>query len=182
MDSIAYVIDEQDRLVRVNDAWTRFAADNSGEMLRPAMILGRPLWNFISEPVVRDIYRRLVAQARAGTPTRFAYRCDSPTMRRRFEMRISGVGHQVEFTSNLLSEEARPSIPLFDVTKQHTQVIVRMCGWCHAIARPDGTWEPLEIGINRLGLLEGQPSPRVSHGICAACAQEMFPGLQPVSS
>jgi|RhiMethySRZTD1v2_1073278.scaffolds.fasta_scaffold04862_8 hypothetical protein len=77
-----YHIDAADRIVAVDAAWIAFAAANDAPDL-PERVLGRPVWQFITNLTVRELYRTLfrrVRETRAGVTVTF--RCDSPDVRR----------------------------------------------------------------------------------------------------
>lgn len=177
MGPILYSIDREDRIVRVNESWEQFAAENSGESVYRDRVIGRSLWDFISGDTVRDIYRRLLVRVRSGTLARFRYRCDSATYRRTFEMLVTEHAGDVQFVSTLLEQHPHERIPLFDSAAARDDRFVCMCAWCHRIARPTGGWESLEVGVARLGLLNREPAPRITHGICEACARDFMATL-----
>src|SRR5947209_973097 len=81
-----------DRLVEVNDAWTRFAHNNGAPELAPDAVLGRSLWTFIADPTTRRLYEALVARAREGSPRTVPYRCDVPAAKRLMRMTITADG------------------------------------------------------------------------------------------
>lgn len=177
---VAYQIDALDRLIEVNQAWTEFARANNGLEVLPEFVLGKSLWNFITDVTVEEIYRRLAKLAREGRDTQFRYRCDSPKQKRIFQMRILGrPGGKVEFTSTLLSAEDRPAIPLLKARSEFSGIYVRICGWCHAVAWPGESWRPLEMAAERVIGLEETELPELSHGICEACAAGMMVMMKP---
>jgi len=81
--TIRYWIDAHDRVVRVNEDWARFAAENDGGPLGTAVgTVGRVLWSFIDDPTLCNLYREMVLLARSGQPVGFSFRCDAPRFRR----------------------------------------------------------------------------------------------------
>lgn len=180
---VSYQIDALDRLIEVNQAWTEFARANDGLQVLPEFVLGKSLWQFITDATVENIYRRLAKLAREGRDTQFRYRCDSPKQKRIFQMRITGrPGGRVEFSSTLLSTEDRQAIPLLKLRTEYSGVYVRICGWCHSVAWPGESWRPLETAAERVIGLEETNLPELSHGICAACAARMMVMIQPPNS
>ena len=173
--TIVYRIDAEDRLVHVNEAWCDFARNNDGAAVTPANVLGTSLWQHITEPTVHDIYVRLVKRARGGHPTAFDYRCDAPGWRREYRMTIAGQPDgSVEFASRLLSQTPRPVIRLLDAQQPRDRRLVRVCSWCHCISAGGDRWLQLEAGVNELKLMAGDTLPRLTHGICPACAWHHF--------
>jgi hypothetical protein len=172
---LTYRIDASDRLVRVNATWTEFALANQSAQISADNVLGQVLWSFISDEAVRDIYRRLVALTRQGRKPRFRYRCDSAGLRRVFEMHLTGSADaSVEFCSELQTEEPRTPIPLLDPTQPRSEIFIRVCSWCHAVAWPGESWTTLEAAAERLMLTHEAAQPQLTHGICEPCAAQMF--------
>lgn len=172
---VVYRIDESDRLCAVNDAWRHFALENGGGGALADGLLGAPLWPCIADSSARELYRRLTARARAGQPVCFRYRCDAPAFRRTFAMSIEGrADGEVVFSSELLVSEPRPTVPLLDHRSGRSSALIRVCGWCQLVAAGPEEWVPVEDAVTRLGLLETELLPAMTHGICGACEQEMM--------
>jgi hypothetical protein len=175
-DNRAFVhrIDAEGRICFVNDAWLAFA-DENGWRTSAADLLGTPLNTRIAGAEPRHIYRLLIDRVRhAGHPARFAYRCDSPDLRRFMEMRISALSDgQVEFCSRVLRLEPRERIRVLDsALRQRSEEVLQMCSWCKAVfAQP--AWLDLEEAVQRLGILAEAALPRISHGICPTCSERL---------
>lgn len=177
---INYRIDASDRIVAVNAAWSEFAAANAGQDSLPERVVGAELWSFINDDTINELYRRMVARARAGHTMRFRYRCDAPAERRHFEMKITaGVRSEVEFSSLMVSCEPRPAVGWLDRHAARGDDLVRMCGWCGRVALGDGQWVEIELAIEQHGAFQNLTPPRISHGICPECFQRMVRLLPP---
>jgi len=175
--SIRYRIDAQDRLFEVNEDWLRFAAENDPFLAERRRIMGRSLWSCIADPTVEELYRQMVNAARLGRASRFKYRCDAPSFRRLFEMRIQGAEDgAVEFESDLLDEEPRPAVSLLDVRQPRNSDFVKVCSWCQRIAVGE-TWLPVEEGVKALRPMEHDTLPGLTHGICPECRATILAGL-----
>lgn len=173
--AIVYRIDAEDRITFVNREWVDFARGNRGDAVMPEHMIGRRLWTCVADPTVFEIYSRLVAQARAGRTARFDYRCDAPARRRWFAMEIRPwEGGEVQFSSQLLREETRPSVMLLESGRSHDDRFVRVCSWCQRVAVPPDAWLPVEQAVAILHLLEDEKLPRLTHGICEPCADRML--------
>ena len=174
--TIIYRIDELGQLVWANDTWDTFAQENGSVGVNRSRLYGRNLFDFVSDPVVRQIYTAIIGRARSGRAVRFRYRCDAPTRRREFEMEIHASSlSEVEFASTLIQETERAAVSLFDVTPAAAEgEMLRLCSWCHAVSETPGRWIPLEEAIQSVWV---SARPRVSHGICPACVQKMLAQL-----
>jgi hypothetical protein len=166
---VVYRIDERDRIVFCDEGWDAFAAANDGEAAASARVLLRPLWDFVSDPTTRDLYRQVILRARAARTLRFTIRCDSPTRRRLLELSVSpGEGGWVEFRTRVLAEEERPPQPLWEPRAARSGELLRVCGWCKKVFVGDG-WAEVEEAADRLKLFELPALPLLTHGICEAC-------------
>jgi hypothetical protein len=167
---IRYWIDEKDRLLAFDDAWRAFAVENGAPAMASDAILGRPLAGFCSDPTTNYVWSLLLARARAGVVLDVSIRCDSPDRRRVF--RLTGAleaDGRIGMRSLLVSEEARDRVELLDPGRPHSEDLVSCCSWCKKIQLPGGEWVEIEMAVQRLDLLQRDPLPDVSHGICAAC-------------
>ena len=128
--------------------WTSFALANGGEKVLPDRILGRDLWSQISDNSVREIYRMIMRRARAGNTIRFRYRCDSAIFRRTFEMTVRpGPNSAVEFQSELVVEEPRARMNLFEEAQARDDRVVRVCSWCQRVATDERRWVEVEDAV-----------------------------------
>lgn len=175
---LVYRIDASDRLISANEAWDESARAYGRPELAWRQLDGRTLWSQLSDSTVHDIYRQLVARAREGVPSSFPYRCDTAARRATFHMTIRGGARgEVEFTSTLLEATPRDAVRLLEANQPRDNRIIRMCGWCHAIA-VNGAWVPLEQAVKDLRLLTDERLPALSHGICPSCLHQHFGQLK----
>ena len=168
--TLTYSIDAKDRIIAVNDAWRGFALANDGGADLADRVVGTELWSCLSDDSVREIYQRLTARARKGQLVQFCYRCDAPTHRRTFEMKIeAGPGGEVKFATELIRAESRPAVRLLERATERNAQFVRVCAWCQRVAVGPEEWVDAEEAVNRLGLLLSERLPALTHGMCAAC-------------
>ena len=177
--TVVYTIDASDRIIRVNDAWTSFASQNDGQALLPQHIIGKSLWDYLTDDSTRQIYRRLVSRVRDGAgPVQFAFRCDSPEARRLLEMNIvADADHGVTFVVDPLIIEDRTTVSLLDPRAPRSQAVVRLCAWCKRLPGADGRWMEVEEGLSTLGVFETHPMPVISHGVCDECQTALLRAL-----
>lgn len=174
---IVYRIDATDRITSVSEGWDVFASANGGEGVLAADVVGRSLWDFISDATTREVYRQVLARIRAGRPMTYSFRCDSPACQRLLEMRIrlsDGAGG-VEFTTGTLFEGPRELQPVSQgdgsVGADEAE-FVRVCGWCNRFFA-DGEWREMEDAFPRLRLLEYPEQQQLTHGMCESCYERM---------
>ncbi len=171
---IVYRVDRTDRIVYVNEAWDAFAHQNRGAAVTAARVVGRPLWDFISDLTTRMIYQRMLGRIRLGNELRFAFRCDSPSCRRVMQMQILQADERdaVEFRSLTITEAHRHLPLLGQADEFEEEALLRACGWCNRLD-VKGAWMELEEALPRLQLMEVPSPPKVTHGICEPCAARM---------
>jgi hypothetical protein len=165
------VVDEQDRLVRLDPGFHRFAEENfwpgSGASL------GRSLWDFVAGEEMRKLQRMLLRRVRESLGgVELPFRCDGPAVRREMDIRIapSSGGRLVLFAARLRAEEQREFQPLLDPEAERGEELLEMCGWCDRFAIA-GKWVEVEEAAQRLQLFQrGQP-PTISHEICPDCSE-----------
>ena len=172
---VAYCVDREDRLFGFNTAWSGLANRNGDASLESPRLVGGLLWDFLDEETTQ-IYRRMLQRVRNGAPAiRFAFRCDAPDMRRLIAMEISATeSGVVEFVVTPLVEQERLAVPLLDPAQPRSDGFVLICAWCKRIELPSDTWVEVEDAVPALGLFECDAFPRLSHGICPDCSDDLM--------
>jgi hypothetical protein len=180
-DDLVYLLDADDRIVGVNAAWTAFAVDNDGDpSLLPPTILGRRLWDQITDETTRQLYARLLERVRTGAaPPPIRIRCDSPAERRLLEMTlVARPAGAVEVRTRAIRIEGRANVELLDREARRSERLLRICSWCGRIPSDGGgRWLEVEEAMSALGLFEGDAFPRLSHGICEDCRKRVEEAL-----
>ena len=171
MTDIVYHLNADDEVVLVNEAWSRFASANGGDVLLPPMVLHRRLWDFIADPSTQHIYSTLFTRVRSrGDTVRLTFRCDAPALRRLLELELAPLaGNGVLCRVHPLVEESRDPILLLDATRPRREQLIRICSWCKRIATPDGAWLQLEVAVTRYGIFVDELPPDLTHGVCPDC-------------
>jgi hypothetical protein len=174
MVDVVYHVDHNDKLVFINDEWSRFARDNEGEAFLPERVLYKPLFDFITDASTRQLYSRALTRSREGREMRFPFRCDSPDRRRQLEMHIKPLeNHHVQFCVReiWIQERAHQGILQKDVRRSGD--IILMCGWCKRISLGHA-WEEIEKAVGPSHLFDREGFPTITHGICPDCYQTVM--------
>ena len=170
---LAYSLDHRDRIVRVSDAWTRFALENDAPELAAQRILQRSLWDFVDDPTTRHIYTELISRVRHGRTVQFLLRCDSPALRRYLQMTVTlADSSRVDFESLVVGVEPRPIQRIWDRRTIRTSAHVRTCAWCKRLDVRN-EWMEIEDALEPLRIFEMEPLPELTHGICGVCERAM---------
>ena len=86
--AVAYMLDSEFRIKYFNTAWKRFAEANGAPKLASQSVIGADLFHLVPEalrPFYSDVFREVMATERVWEKS---YECSSPTLFRRFRMRI----------------------------------------------------------------------------------------------
>lgn len=165
--SVIYRIDAEDRITEVSDEWERFAEENGGNP-DPGAVLGRNLWDFITDEGNRSIYRCMVNAVRQhAVPLQIPFRCDSPTVERHMTMTIApGSLSEVVFISALQYAFDRPAQRVGG-SRRDSETLVE-CEICHRLWSGRGWQDCWEV--IRQGDIEIDERPiKVLHTRCPAC-------------
>lgn len=174
-----YHVDRYDTVVYCDTAWLRFAQANDAPELDVAHVVGRPLWDFIATAETKDLYKLLVAKARAEhTPVTVSFRCDAPTCRRVMRLRIAPIADgRLAFTSTLEEEEPRPYVALLDPTVPRSEAYLKMCSWCKRVLVEGAGWLEVEAAAEALQLFHQTHLPHITHAICEPCYSGVLAAL-----
>ena len=171
VETLNYAIDDQDRLIKVDDGYYRFAEENGWDGAGAS--LGRSLWDFVAGHDVKKLQRLLLRRVREGARgVELPFRCDGPDATREMDIRIAAdsTGRVVLFSARLRSEEQRDEHqPLLDADAARDEAdFLAMCAWCDRFL-VDGEWVEVEEAAKRLGLFRRKKLPTLDHGICPEC-------------
>jgi len=175
-----YETDYNGRIVWVNEAWNRFAAENAAEHLQEERVLGRRLWDFISDPETQQIYHLLMKKVMDERMSlRFPFRCDAPSLRRYLDMEMTSPQQQVcRFRSVVVKLEARSEVSLWKPTAKRTDRFLRACSWCKKVDAGQESWQEVEDALRELELFNRSRLPQLTHTICPSCYTSMQGVLQ----
>jgi hypothetical protein len=179
-DELVYLLDADDRIVGVNEAWSAFALANAGDRsLLPPAILGRPLWEQVTDETTRQLYLRLHERVRAGaTPPPIRIRCDSPAERRLLEMTlVARPAGAIEVRTRTIRLEHRATVALLDRGAHRSERLLVICSWCGRLPAGARRWLEVEEALPALGVFEADALPRLSHGICEDCQTRLEEAL-----
>lgn len=174
--AVTYQIDSQGRIISVGPGWDRFAHANNGDHLAGGSVIGRTLWDLISDPTTRALYQAMVERLLAGVPEiAFTFRCDAPAERRLLEMRMVPLpDEQIEFRVTPQTTMDREPIALLDPAVARSGGLLRMCSWCKRVPVGAEEWAEVEVAVRRIGWPHLQQIPAITHGICPTCEGDVF--------
>jgi len=170
-DHLAYRVDALARITFVNERWDDFARQNGAPELAGGAIIGRLMHEFISDAETWHLYELLVRHAqRVGRPFTLRFRCDAPDAQRFMQMRIATLDDgQIEFQSRALEIRRRAALAVLTTgARRDASRLLSICSWCNR-GKVDHQWMEIDQVVTTLGLFEGQPLPRLTHGVCDNC-------------
>jgi hypothetical protein len=166
-----YVVDANDVLVEVNDAWRTFARENDGGDLEEEVI-GTWLWQHLAGLEVKHLFRILLEKVRENRePVMVPFRCDAPELRREMMLEMTPLeADAVRFSSWIVEEVHRPRVELLDANRAPSpDELIRMCAWCKRVGVKEGEWRELEDAVLEAELFHQDPLPKITHGVCPEC-------------
>ena len=171
-----YYVDDRDIIRFVGGAWPSFARDNAGLWLDEKSVVGTPLWDHIHGLENRLLYKQVIDSVRATRHSyEFAFRCDSPDVRRLMRMKIApGADDGCGFTTWLVHTEPRPHLRLLDTRSEHGESILLVCNWCmHAQVNGGGEWKDIDEAWRLKDISHRAPLPMPVFTICPACLDKI---------
>jgi hypothetical protein len=171
-----WTIDADNRFVSVNDNWLAFAEENDPYFADPRVVLGRSLWEFVTDIRTRRIYDLLIDRVRSlQHPVNVPFRCDSPDCRRFMEVTLTTDGDGgIRFVSRVLRLEPRPAVELLGASHLTSSRFLTLCSWCKRIRLPDDDFVEVEQAIERLDLFGEPVLPNLTHGCCPDCFDSLI--------
>jgi hypothetical protein len=176
VETLNYAIDDQDRLIKFDEGYYRFAEENGWDGAGDS--LGRSLWDFVAGDDVKKLQRLLLRRVRQGVrDVELRFRCDGPEVTREMDIRIAAdlTGRVVLFSAQLHAEHEREEPqPLFDpdVPRDESDFLP-MCAWCDRFL-VEGEWVEVEEAAKRLELFRRTRLPVLDHGICPQCSGQLL--------
>ena len=172
---LTYAIDDEDRIVKVDEGFNRFAKENGWE--EPGFSLGRSLWDFVAGEDVKKLQRMLLRRLRTEVRSvELPFRCDGPDVRREMNLRIvaHSSGRAVLFAAFMQSEEAREtSHEVFEQRVRRGPDMMIMCSWCDRFL-VYGEWVEIEVAAERLELFRQPQLPKITHDMCPRCSETLL--------
>lgn len=167
-----YTIDARDRLVEINRAFVAsFAPAVDAQTL-----IGRPVWDFVSGTVPRQLWQVLYERVRAiNAPVFVPLRADSASERRVIDVELHPLGDRsIRHVHERVWVESRPAIALLDPSYPRDDRSLWRCAWCARIRVRLGIWQEIEEAQSALRIEATATLPVIRDGACAACTQSVL--------
>ncbi len=168
-----YSVDKDDRIASVDEWWLAFARENGAAQLDRASILGRQLWEFISDQPTRSLYQEIHSHVRAtGNAIDVPFRCDSPMLQRFMQLRITRhTGQQLLYESRLIRVVPQKRLAVLDPKRDRAESFLTICSMCkRSLIEPDG-WLDLQSISLQLRMFDQQKVPQLRYTLCPQCSQ-----------
>lgn len=176
-------IDDQDRIIFVNNDWLSFAMENGAPHLTESAVTGKSIWDFITGWPVKHLYLLLINRVRRTPELKVTIpvRCDSPTLRRFMELDVSSPGQGiVEFKTRIVRLERRDRAVLSPRPPQTPSGPLLMCSICSRVQTSNMEWLEIDEAIRRYELFSGGNLAQLSHGVCRSCKRSFLHLLVPL--
>lgn len=165
-----YRLDQDDRIISVNEAWKQFARENGAPELQENAVIGRVLWDFMGDRDTVLLHQLIVGKVRAHQKIlSWSFRCDSADRYRIMESTVSPMDNGgIEYTNYFISEYPRAKISLIDPKASRTDEFLRLCSWCKGVIQGQHV-VTLEYYDELLNQSTTGSIPRLNHGMCNDC-------------
>lgn len=172
MESTVYHLDDELRIVEVNEAWNAFARANGAPELAGPACLGQSVLACITDPTTAQLYLRLFEWVRGtGEPVEVPFRCDAPELRRFMRLRVEAEPRGFRLQARLLRTEIRTPASLEAGARRRPDppsTVVHMCSWCKSV-QVASLWCEIEDAIRELRLFDHEHSMGITYVICPMC-------------
>ena len=176
--AVSYILDSGHRFIYCNPAWDCFARSNGAPQLAGEAVIGFDLFDAIPE-VLCAVYSEAFQQVLAGKIVwEKSYECSTPTLFRKYRMRIHFWKSRSWFliTNPLVIERPHTnSVEATPNTYFNTNGLLMMCVHCRCskrVGNPD-QWDFVPEHLN----LTREASLSVTHGLCPVCLVHFYPDL-----
>jgi hypothetical protein len=173
--AVSYILDSRQlRLMYCNPAWDRFAKANGAPQLTSGSVIGSDLFDAIPS-VLRSAYSKAFQQVLStGQVWEQSYECSSPTLFRKFRMRIHLLKPQNWFlvTNALIFERPHTRTTELDSNAYvDANGLITTCAHCRCSRRVDSSnqWDFVSEH------LRVKSSVKVSHVLCPVCRVYFYP-------
>ena len=174
-EQVSYIVDSSMALVYHNEAWDRFAQENSAPELAGEPAIGISLLDVTHESLKPFYSAAFKKVTRESVVWEWVYECSSPERFRKFLMRVHPIEPDGWFlvTNNILVEEDHaggPGGPLMDYVDAAGQI--RVCVHCRCSKRTAAPerWDFVPANLKR-------EVENVTHGLCPICKGYFYPSL-----
>jgi hypothetical protein len=173
MREFIYRVDANDRFTFVDANWVAFAVENGSPALTAEAVMGKSLWDYLSNPTLQQFYKIFMADVRKmNRGITVPFRCDGPECRRFMKLFLLPLTDgALEFRSVLVREESRPKVNLLDSNFPRTEEFLTLCAWCKKVKASD--WMEAEDALHQLKLFDRPQLPQITHGICEDCLRTL---------
>jgi hypothetical protein len=141
---VYFVVDDSFRLLWIGGEWDESALANGGSDARSNEVLSTSLFeHIVDEPTRRATQAMAEAVQDTHQALRIDYRCDSPTLKRRYLMTIQPMkDNRVLFVHDLRDVQSFPTS--FSPWRHEVGVPELKCSFCCSVRLPDTDWTPPE--------------------------------------
>ena len=171
-ERFTYRVKPDGTILDIEGPWDQFAVQNYGLRLMRSEIMGKNLFNYITNSEIQDIYRsfHFLLERNPERVLSFPYRCDSPGYRRDMNMELSKVEDSIQYVSTIVKLHKYDSDYYVDYGSR-SGIIINMCSWCKKIKLADEPqmWYPLEQIFSKVS-----QSYQISHSICPDCSDSIY--------
>ena len=165
------MLDDQYRLLWIGGDWDDFALANGGNLAQANEVLSTSLFAHVLDAPTRWALTTLIEAVReTRQPIRVDYRCDSPTVLRRFQLTIQPMKENRILLVHDLRDARSFERPLAAWAFDPEATAVK-CSFCGAVHEGDGWTAPERLAAAHPATVRYRLCPDCERGIDAAIAR-----------
>ena len=169
---IWYRLDGGNLISGFSDNWAEATGTGDGDPAGPDRLAGTSIFSVCADAATRHYYACMFDKVRrTRREIGVTIRCDLPSALREYRLRIRPAQGAELVVEIALARSAPSTSPALRTGRGDARTV--MCSWCQAISDGAGGWMPLELAVERQGLLARAEPLEITHGICPSCRAEM---------
>ncbi len=165
-----YLIDGDDRVIYVNQAWLNFAQENDALELTTEQVLDKSIFEFISGSETQALYTALHINVRARRKEIvIPFRCDLPSIIRQMTLTLRPLDNgAIEYEGHLVRKTERNPVTILFRLADRTDRSLPICSLCRRVS-VQAEWLELSDVVVQLPSLQTTMFPRLLETVCPSC-------------
>jgi hypothetical protein len=165
-----YLIDGDDRIIYVNQAWLNFAQENDGAEITANHVMEKSIFEFITGGDTQSLYAALHTNVRARRKEIvIPFRCDSPSTIRQMTLTLRPLDNgAIEYEGHLVRKTVRNAVTVLFRLADRTDRTIPICSLCRRVS-VQAEWLELSDVVVQLPSLQTAMLPRLLETVCPTC-------------
>jgi hypothetical protein len=169
-----YLIDGDDRIIYVNQAWLNFAQENDAAEITADRVMEKSIFEFITGGDTQSLYATLHTNVRARRKEIvIPFRCDSPSVVRQMTLTLRPLENgAIEYEGRVVQKTTRNPVTILFRLADRTDRSIPICSLCRRVS-VQAEWLELSDVVVQLPSLKTAMFPRLLETVCPNCIRFM---------